>query len=213
MSLNVRYIISYNKNKKRKEILKIARPLKNGIDYFPFDCYSDTSLQLIEAEFGLKGFAIITKILQKIYSEEGYFCLWSQEVALLFSKTTGEGRNVVSEIIASALKRGIFDKDLYDKFEILTSKKIQQQYFNIVKRRACISLVDKYLLLNPNREKISTENGVSVYQNLKSVNQNSQSKAKESKVNTTSLYKQKTPQNEASSFDIEEIKKKINNFD
>lgn len=139
--------------------------------------------------------------------------MWSQEVALLFSKTTGEGRNVVSEIIASALKRGIFDKDLYDKFEILTSKKIQQQYFNIVKRRACISLVDKYLLLNPNREKISTENGVSVYQNLKSVNQNSQSKAKESKVNTTSLYKQKTPQNEASSFDIEEIKKKINNFD
>lgn len=139
--------------------------------------------------------------------------MWSQEVALLFSKTTGEGRNVVSEIIASALKRGIFDKDLYDKFEILTSQKIQQQYFNIVKRRTCISLVDKYLLSNPNREKISTENGVSVYQNLKSVNQNSQSKAKESKVNTTSLYKQKTPQNEASSFNIEDIMKKVNNFD
>ena len=139
--------------------------------------------------------------------------MWSQEVALLFSKTTGEGRNVVSEIIASALKRGIVDKDLYDKFEILTSQKIQQQYFNIVKRRTCISLVDKYLLSNPNREKISTENGVSVYQNLKSVNQNSQSKAKESKVNTTSLYKQKTPQNEASSFNIEDIMKKVNNFD
>ena len=39
----------------------MARPLKEGIDYFSLDCYMDDKIRMIQAEFGLKGFAIIVR--------------------------------------------------------------------------------------------------------------------------------------------------------
>lgn len=84
---------------------------KTGIDYFPFVCQPDDKLELIEVEFGLKGLAVIVKLLQRIYGEEGYYCDWNDEVALLFSRKQcglSKGDNVVSEIIESAIKRGFF---------------------------------------------------------------------------------------------------------
>ena len=35
----------------------MARPIKAGLDYFELDCHMDEKVELIEAEFGLKGFA------------------------------------------------------------------------------------------------------------------------------------------------------------
>ena len=32
----------------------MARPLKEGIDYFSLDCYMDDKIKMIQAEFGLK---------------------------------------------------------------------------------------------------------------------------------------------------------------
>ena len=52
----------------------MARPLKEGIDYFSLDCYMDDKVKMIQAEFGLKGFAIIVKLWQIIYREHGYYC-------------------------------------------------------------------------------------------------------------------------------------------
>ena len=40
----------------------MARPLKEGIDYFSLDCYMDDKIKMIQAEFGLKGFAIVVKL-------------------------------------------------------------------------------------------------------------------------------------------------------
>lgn len=49
---------------------------KEGIEYFPLNCRLDEKFELIEAEFGLKGFAVIVKLLQRIYGEHGYYCEW-----------------------------------------------------------------------------------------------------------------------------------------
>ncbi len=40
--------------------------MKTGIDYFPLDCYTDKNIEIIEARFGLKGFAIMIKLYQMI---------------------------------------------------------------------------------------------------------------------------------------------------
>lgn len=34
----------------------VARMTRAGVDYFPLDCVLDDKFQLIEAEYGLKGF-------------------------------------------------------------------------------------------------------------------------------------------------------------
>ena len=125
----------------------MARPIRAGVDYFPLDCVMDNKFQLLEAEFGLKGFAVVVKLFQRIYQSEGYYCEFNDDVALLFSKRIGEGRSVVSEIVSKALSREIFDPDLYQKYQILTSMGIQKRYLEITQRRKNVEMISDYLLL------------------------------------------------------------------
>ena len=106
-----------------------------GIPYFPLECQLNEKFQLLEAEFGLKGFAVVVKLYQRIYGSHGYYCEWTTDVELLFSMQISEGRNSVSEIVGRALERDIFSKPLYDKYQILTSAGIQRRYFEAVSRR------------------------------------------------------------------------------
>ena len=84
--------------------------MKGGIDYFPLDVTLDEKFELIEAEYGLTGFGVVVKLLQRIYGGQGYYIEWTNEVALLFAKRIGlrEGGIAVSEIVAASVKRGIF---------------------------------------------------------------------------------------------------------
>ncbi len=163
---------------------------KSGLDYFPLACSFEDKVELIEAEFGLRGLAIIVKLYQKIYGEFGYYCEWNDEVALLFSRKAcglAEGDNVVSEVIKATIKRGIFDKEMFLKYGILTSVGIQKRYFEAAKRRNEIEVEKSYLLLSalqiPKNVNIIQKN---VCRNSKNVCRNQQSKVKESKVNNNS---------------------------
>ena len=123
--------------------------MKNsGIPYFPLDCRLDCKFELIEAEFGLNGFGIVVKLFQEIYGVQGYYLEWTNEVALLFARRAGLGGNVVSEIVSAAIKRGIFDQKLFEKYHILTSAGIQMRYFDAVSRRKQIEVTDEFLLVD-----------------------------------------------------------------
>lgn len=163
--------------------------MKNGIDFFPLDTVLDNKFKLIEAEFGLEGFAVVVKLLQYIYGEGGYYGEVNDDVVLLFSRNIGLGGNTVTEIINGAIRRGIFNKELYDKYRILTSEGIQKRYFNIVKRRQNVKVIKEYLLgdyiQNLDNVNISQKN-VNNYQ--KSVNISAQSKVKESKVKESKVF-------------------------
>lgn len=161
----------------------VARPIKDGVDYFPFDVTLDEKFELIEAEFGLTGFAVVVKLYQRIY-ERGYYCEWTNEVALLFGHKIGLGGNVVSEIVSAAIKRGIFDKGMFEKYGILTSRGIQKRYFEAVARRKLVNVKKQYLLVCVTQflksDNINYEN---VNNNPENANDNPQRKVKKSKVN------------------------------
>ena len=156
--------------------------MKNGIDYFSFDTCLDDKFELIEAEFGLTGFAVVVKLFQKIYGGKGYYCEWTNEVALLFGSRTGAGGNVVSEIVSASIKRGIFDSAMYEKYGILTSVGIQKRYFEAVSRRKIVEIDQRYLLLTyaqiSKYGNISSKNG-SIFAENDDISK--QSKEKESK--------------------------------
>ena len=119
---------------------------KSGIDYFPLDVTLNAKFELIEAEFGLTGFGVVVHLLQEIYGKAGYYIEWTEEVALLFARKVGLGGSVVSEIIGASIRRGMFDKEKYDKYHVLTSKGIQERYFEAVSRRKTLE-VDYNILL------------------------------------------------------------------
>lgn len=155
---------------------------KSGIPFVPLDCQLDDKFELIEAEFGLAGFAVVIKLFQRIYGMQGYYCSWTNEVALVFGKKIGLSANVVSEIVRASVKRGLFDKDIFDKFQILTSRGIQKRYFETVKRRKNVNIINEYLLINCALESesvdISSEN---VCRNSKNADISDISKVKVSK--------------------------------
>lgn len=161
----------------------MARPIKSGLDYFPLDCMLDDKIKLVEAEFGIKGFGVIIKLYQKIYAEQGYYCKWTEEVALLFAREIGLGGDVVSEIIKSAIKRGIFDKEMYERFTILTSSGIQKRYFEAASRRKAVLVNHEYLLISHTLlpQNVST-NPIDVDINRFIASKNPQSKVKKRKV-------------------------------
>lgn len=161
---------------------KMARPIKVNLDYFPRFPVTTTE-ELIEAEFGNTGYAIMNKLKDELFFEKGYFIEWTNDVVLMFSKKNNVGVNTVSEIVKAMLRRGIYDKNLYDKYKILTSAEAQEIYLEATKKRKRVDMVKEYLLVQcdhfPDNVNIISINGDI---NSKKVSNNSQSKVKESKV-------------------------------
>ncbi|MDR0676584.1 MAG: DUF4373 domain-containing protein [Elusimicrobiota bacterium] len=124
----------------------MARPIKTGLDYFPLDINLDSKIELFEAEYGLQGFGFIIKIFQKIY-KNGYYIKWDEDELSLTSKQVNVSNNSINAYIKTAIKRDIFDKNLYERYGILTSKGIQKRFFLIVNRRKKIEIKKEYILI------------------------------------------------------------------
>jgi len=155
----------------------MARPIKIGLDYFPLDVNIDDDIELIEAEHGLSGFAIIIKLWQKIYSN-GYYIKWNNDVALLFSRKINSEITLINSVVNSCFKRNLFDEKLNKKYNILTSSGIQKRFINVSShaKRKTISLIKEYTLVNSEFTSLITE-----FTSL-NVDKSTQSKVKESKV-------------------------------
>jgi hypothetical protein len=136
----------------------MARPPKPGLDYFPLDVSFDDAVDLIEAEHGLEGFAILIKIWQKIYSN-GYYTEWTDDTELLFSKKINSDKNKVSSVINSCLLRNLLDKFMYEKYKVLTSAGIQKRYLTacVASKRKNIVFEEKFLLLEDKYKSLITE--------------------------------------------------------
>ena len=183
---------------------------KSGIDYFPLDVVLDEKFELIEAEYGLTGFGVIVRLLQEIYGKAGYYIEWTTEVALLFARKVGLGGNVVSEIVEASIRRGMFDREKYDKYHVLTSRGIQKRYFEAVSRRKVLEVDENILLVNvallcPNVD-IRAKN-VNIFS--KNANISEQSKVEESRVKESKVEKPRVSALDAALNDFAEMRKKM----
>lgn len=125
----------------------MARPPKQGLEYFALDVAMNDEVELIEAVHGLAGFAILIKLFQKIYSE-GYFIDWHERDRILFSNRVSGDRNQVTSVVSDCIRWGIFDQESYDKHGILTSRRIQDQYFTATYKRVNVIAIKEYLLVD-----------------------------------------------------------------
>lgn len=163
-----------------------GRQYKEGLDYFELDCQMDDKIKLVQAEFGLKGFAVVVKLFQRIYGGRGYYCEWDEERQLLFMSENGVGgdcKNLIEEIVGACIKRGIFSENIFNKYQILTSSGIQRRYLNATSRRENVTLIKEYLLVNvdQNANNVSI-NSISADINSFSDSGNSQRKEEKRKV-------------------------------
>lgn len=162
-----------------------GRNNKTGLDYFELDCHMDSSIRLIQAEFGLKGFAVFVKLLQEIYGEHGYYCEWTQDKELLFASENGlnsGSSGLLCEILSACIRRDIFSEELFRKYGILTSSGVQKQYLKATVKREVISMKKEYLLISiPENRKNVIVNSISDRRNSISDGRNEQSRVEKSR--------------------------------
>lgn len=126
--------------------------MKQGIDYYPEQCNYSNNERLIHAKFGLAGLGLMSVILKNIYAEHGYYCEWDEDTRLLFSSNwASRDGDFVSECVSAMIERKIFDKGMYEKYGILTSKEIQENYITITRKRKENTLKEEYLLTEKTR--------------------------------------------------------------
>lgn len=176
----------------------MQRPKKDGLEYFPLDVTAgiDDEIELLEAEYGLEGFAIFIKLLQKIY-KNNYYLDWTEKEQLQFSKRVNVDNSRINSIINSCLKWGLLEKTLYDEYKILTSRGIQKRFLLAIGRRTAYEFYKEYLLLSKS-EVIAYKNLVYVAKTPNNVHINPQSKSEseiESKIEieSSSTEQEQTP--------------------
>lgn len=152
----------------------MARPVKEGLDYFPFDVDFATNekTEAITGEFGPKGVLIFIYLLAAIY-RKGYYLEWTELAKnQLVNRVSGATGELVGLVVKRLTEYGTFNKDLFLSDNVLTSQRIQETFTDATKRRKS----QKPTLYLINADNNSSSNGVNA-------DINTQSKVKESKVN------------------------------
>lgn len=137
----------------------MARPNKEGLDYFPFDVdfFSDEKIGSISGEFGIKGEITAIKLLCAIY-RNGYFILWNDALKMsLLRGLPGISLELLEQIVTRLVRWGFFEQTLFSTVSVLTSKGIQERYFKAIKRRKDSSNYP-YLLVNVDNNKVNVSN-------------------------------------------------------
>lgn len=152
----------------------MARPKKQGLEYFSFDTdfFSDIKIRRISRACGPASTSILICLLCNIYKDKGYYIEWNENLSFVVADIVGTTEGAVEEVVKKAIQVGFFNKELFDKYQILTSNGIQNRFKSAVKRREEIEYVADYLVSD-------NKNEVSVYNNSVSAYRSTQSKVKE----------------------------------
>lgn len=126
----------------------MARPNKQGIDYFPFDVdfFSDIKIRKIARACGSQATSILICLLCNIYKDKGYYILWDEDLPFVIADTVGVSEGAVKEVILKALQVDFFDQDIYKKHNVLTSLGIQKRFKSAVYKREKIEYIEEYIV-------------------------------------------------------------------
>lgn len=121
---------------------------KQRIDYFSLevDYYTDPKFVRLRTEFGIKGEICALRVLCAIY-REGYYIRCSDDLLYMIADDTKFTYQFIKEVVAGMVCCGLFDKAVYDKYEVLTSAGIQRRWLH-AKARAKGADASQYWLLD-----------------------------------------------------------------
>lgn len=122
--------------------------LDSGLTYFPLDVHfiNDDKIQSLTYEFGYNtAISLMITLYSMIYENNYFLKLNKAKLRILKSRLNIEIDDL-KEVIESCLDYEIFNRDLYEKYEILTSNRIQLTYITAAKRRKKIPIITEYKL-------------------------------------------------------------------
>ncbi len=110
--------------------------IRKGITYRPLDCYCDDDTKMLLGKLGAWGYGCLQLILNKLSLENGYYLQWDDRTQCLFALDMYERDNgKIDQCLDFCFNNNIFDKDMYEKHGILTSRGIQENYKQVTQKR------------------------------------------------------------------------------
>lgn len=111
----------------------MARPQKDGLDYFPFDVdfMKDTKVRRIARTFGCTGTMAIVVLFTDIYRTRGYYMNWDEDTCFDLSENLQCDPELAAKIVDACVLAKIFNVDLFQDKAVLTSAAIQLRYLKI----------------------------------------------------------------------------------
>lgn len=178
---------------------------KCGLDYYShyIGMTKDSKLRKIRKQYGSVGVDVWLAVLDLIYSDRGYYIPYGDEneiddvtwkVSDYVKGKYAPDVTTVEEIIESLVACGLFSGDLF-KLGILSSKRIQLQYYVSTVERKAVEVIPEYWIVSLDEMKKLSERSsiLRFFSNRPNIGDNrpiseenrpntEQSKAKESKV-------------------------------
>lgn len=157
----------------------MARPLKQGLDYFPLDVgfLQDMKVRRIIKSCGASAISVLIWLLGSCYRDEGYYIWWTEDLPFIVADEIGVTEGCVQEVVKRALQVGFFDASMKEKHGILTSAGIQKRFLEVTSRRKAAFLRRDFALISVNVD----NNSINVCNNSINVYSNEQSKVKKRK--------------------------------
>ena len=121
-----------------------------SVDMFDGDKKID---KLLDAQ-GWKGFGLYFFLCQRAYKTGGYYYEWGYDDSATTARKMGGGvtSQTVEETVKFCLQIGLFEKALFDRWSILTSRGIQRRFWEVAKGRRATPIIDEKLWLLPPEE-------------------------------------------------------------
>jgi len=173
----------------------MARTEKQGLSYFSHDVdiNNDIKIKYLLARHGRDGKYVYLDLLEKIYGEKGYYIELTEKFIVMFADECKLEINVCKNIINDCINEELFDINLFNAYNILTSRRIQDNFLQGKRRSKSVNFIKEFMLVNCKNENVvinsinANINSINANINLKNVNINSQSKVNKSKVNKNSV--------------------------
>ena len=125
---------------------------KQGIEYAGWSVTmfdSDDKIDLLLDACGWDGFGIYFYLCTRAFGGDGYYYKWGFASCASTARRMGGGigSNTVKETVGHCLRIGLFDKGLFDRWGILTSRGIQRSYWRVLAGRRSKVVYREYWLL------------------------------------------------------------------
>lgn len=136
----------------------MARPSKQGLDYFPFDVdlLDDEKLDFLRERYGSIINDVYIALLCLLYKGEGYYIPYDTEAKkqdcawFIFKKTRGGKYPIkletIPEMIEACVARGLFSGDHYPK--IITSERAQATFYSCTVERKSVEINPEYWIVD-----------------------------------------------------------------
>lgn len=133
----------------------MVRKINKGIIFYPMEANhtSNKRIRLLFNDHDSDGYWIWSNIISYGYRQHGYYFHANTEDIELMASDCRKSPELIEQVILSCVKRGLFDKEIYEQYSVLTNDRMQVNYLRATyenrRKGSIVYFSQKYFAIGP----------------------------------------------------------------